>query len=137
MKRWVAGIVCAAACMGAVQYVSAQTSSDEAVKTRLDQVASSYTKGNTFMGTVLVVKGDDVLLNKGYGKASLEWGIANEPDVKFRLGSLTKQFTATLVLQLQQEGKLNIDDPVSKYLPDTPKAWEKITLAELLDFKWL
>jgi CubicO group peptidase (beta-lactamase class C family) len=52
--------------------------------------------------------------------------------VKFRLGSLTKQFTATLVLLLQQDGKLKIEDPVSKYLPNSPKAWEKITLANLL-----
>jgi len=59
-------------------------------------------------------------------------GQRNAPDVKFHLGSVTKQFTATLVLLLQQDGKLNIDDPVSKYLPDTPKTWEKITLAELL-----
>ncbi len=84
------------------------------------------------MGTVLVAEGDQLLLNKGYGMAELEWNIPNEPDVKFRLGSLTKQFTATLVLLLQQDGKLNIADPVSKYLPDAPKTWEKITLANLL-----
>jgi CubicO group peptidase (beta-lactamase class C family) len=84
------------------------------------------------MGTVLVVDGDKVLLDKGYGMADLGWGNANAPDVKFHLGSLTKQFTAALVLLLQEDGKLKIDDPVSKYLPDTPKTWEKITLAELL-----
>jgi CubicO group peptidase (beta-lactamase class C family) len=102
------------------------------MKTRLDQVASSYTSGNAFMGTVLVVDGDRVLLDKGYGMADVEWNIPNEPAAKFRLGSLTKQFTATLVLLLQQDGKLNINDPVSKYLPDSPKTWEKITLANLL-----
>jgi CubicO group peptidase (beta-lactamase class C family) len=64
--------------------------------------------------------------------ADLEWGNADTPDVKFRLGSLTKQFTATLVLLLQEDGKLKVDDPVSKYLPDAPKTWEKITLANLL-----
>jgi CubicO group peptidase (beta-lactamase class C family) len=84
------------------------------------------------MGTVLVVNGDKVLLDKGYGMADLEWGNADTPDVKFRLGSLTKQFTATLVLLLQEDGKLKVDDPVSKYLPDAPKTWEKITLANLL-----
>jgi CubicO group peptidase (beta-lactamase class C family) len=102
------------------------------MKARLDQVASSYTPKNAFMGAVLVVDGDRVLLDKGYGMADLEWGNANAPDVKFRLGSLTKQFTATLVLLLEQDGKLKIDQPVSKYLPDTPKVWEKITLANLL-----
>lgn len=99
---------------------------------RLDAVASSYSKDNAFMGSVLVAEGDRILLNKGYGLASLEWNVPNAPDVKFRIGSISKQFTASLVLLLQQDGKLNIDDPVKKYLPDSPKAWEKITLAELL-----
>lgn len=132
MKRWIAGAasVCAFA-LGCAIGVS-QSTNDAAVEARLDQVVDSYTAGNAFMGTVLVVDGDRVLLDKGYGMADLEWGNPNAPDVKFRLGSLTKQFTATLVLLLQQDGKLKIDDPVSKYLPDAPKAWEKITLANLL-----
>lgn len=123
----VAGLFALTGAMG-----MAQSQDEAAMKARLEQVASPYTTGNAFMGTVLVVEGDRVLLDKGYGMADLEWGNANAPDVKFRLGSLTKQFTAALVLLLQQDGKLNIDDPVGKYLPDTPKTWEKITLAELL-----
>lgn len=84
------------------------------------------------MGTALVVEGDRVLLDKGYGMANLAWQVPNTPEAKFRLGSLTKQFTATLILLLQQDGKLNVNDPVSKYLPDAPAAWAKITLANLL-----
>jgi CubicO group peptidase (beta-lactamase class C family) len=110
----------------------AQGADDTAANGRMDRVASSYTNGNEFMGAVLVADGDRVLLNKGYGSADLEWNIPNAPDVKFRLGSLTKQFTAALVLLLQQDGKLNISDPVTRDLPDPPKTWEKITLAELL-----
>lgn len=125
-------VMVAGACALACATSDAQGTDDAAVKTRLDQVANSYTQGNAFMGTVLVAEADRLLLNKGYGSAVLEWNIPNEPDAKFRLGSLTKQFTATLVLLLQQDGKLNIADPVSKYLPDAPKTWEKITLAELL-----
>ena len=132
MKRWIVGAAWACVCSLGCAVGVAQSADEVAVKARLDQVASSYTAGNAFMGTVLVVDGDRVLLDKGYGMADLEWGNANAPDVKFRLGSLTKQFTATLVLLLQQDGKLKIEDPVSKYLPDAPKAWEKITLANLL-----
>src|SRR5450631_614095 len=132
MRRGVVGAMLACACLLAVLIGRAQGTDQTDVKTRLDQVANSYTAGNAFMGTVLVVDGDHVLLDKGYGMADLEWGNANAPDVKFRLGSLTKQFTATLVLLLQQDGKLKIDDPVGKYLTDAPKSWEKITLAELL-----
>jgi CubicO group peptidase (beta-lactamase class C family) len=123
-------IATALACVGARNL--AQSTDESAVKARMDQVSTSYTTGNAFMGSVLVVDGDRVLLDKGYGSADLEWNIPNAPDVKFRLGSLTKQFTATLVLLLQQDGELKISDPVSRYLPDEPKTWEKITLAELL-----
>ena len=110
----------------------AQTTDEATVKARLEQIANSYTSNSAFMGTVLVVEGDHVLLDKGYGMANLEWQVPNVPEAKFRLGSLTKQFTATLILLLQQDGKLNVNDPVSKYLPNTPPAWAKITIANLL-----
>jgi CubicO group peptidase (beta-lactamase class C family) len=132
MREWIIGAACAVVLTGLAPIAIGQTADEAAMKTRLDQVANSYTANNAFMGTVLVTEGDKVLLDKGYGKAVVEWDIANTPEAKFRLGSLTKQFTATLVLLLQQDGKLKIDDPVSKYLPDTPKTWEKITLANLL-----
>lgn len=121
-------LVLCAATVGAQE--KAAPSVDRAA--RMEQVVNAYTKDNGFMGTVLVVDGDTVLLNKGYGMAVEEWNIPNAPDVKFRLGSLTKQFTASLVLLLEQDGKLRIEDPVSKYLPDTPAAWAKVTLANLL-----
>ena len=99
---------------------------------RMDQIVRSYTAENAFMGTVFVSEGDHVLLDKSYGSADLEWNIPNAPDVKFRLGSLTKQFTVALILLLQEDGKLDIRDPVSKYLPDAPQTWQKVTLAELM-----
>ena len=109
-----------------------QTPAPAKVTERLDAVVQSYTANQAFMGTVLVAQGDRVLLDKGYGMADLEWNIPNTPEVKFRLGSLTKQFTAALVLLLQQDGKLRSEDPIVKYLPDAPPAWAKITLANLL-----
>jgi len=105
---------------------------ESAVKARLDAVAQSHTPGNTFMGSVLVADGDRVLLNKGYGMARVEWNIPNAPDVKFRIASLTKQFTAALILLLQQDGRLRIEDTAGKYLPNAPAHWARITLAELL-----
>ena len=133
MLRRVFAVVLASVCLlGTASLCAVQTKDEAALKNRLEQIANSYTPKNAFMGTVLVVEGDRVLLDKGYGMASLEWQVPNAPDAKFRLGSLTKQFTATLVLLLQQDGKLNVNDPVSKYLPDAPPAWAKITLANLL-----
>lgn len=102
------------------------------MKDRLDAVIRSYVTTSHFMGAVLVVKDDEVLIDRGYGLADVEWSMPNSPDTVFRLASLTKQFTAALVLQLQQDGKLHIDDPVSRYLSNTPKSWSSITLAELL-----
>ena len=98
-----------------------QKVSEASLRERLEQIANSYTADNTFMGYVLVARGNEILLNKGYGKANLEQNIPNDPDTKFRIGSLTKQFTAALVLLLQQDGELRIEDPVRKYLPDAPK----------------
>jgi CubicO group peptidase (beta-lactamase class C family) len=112
--------------------VAAQNVSEASLRERLEQIANSHTADNTFMGSVLVARGNKILLNKGYGKASLERNIPNDPDTKFRIGSLTKQFTAALVLLLQQDGNLRIEDPVRKYLPDAPESWDKITLIELL-----
>ena len=76
----------------------AQDANPSAVKARLDAVAAAYTPGNAFMGSVLVVNDDQVLLDKGYVMADVERNISNTPDTKFRLGSLTKQFTSALIL---------------------------------------
>ncbi len=96
---------------------------------RIEQVIQSH---QDFMGTVLVARGNDVLFDKGYGSANLEWAIPNAPTVKFRLGSVTKQFTAASILLLEERGKLNINDPVKKYMPDAPAAWDKVTIFHLL-----
>src|ERR1700757_26684 len=95
---------------------------------RMDQIMQSYVAGNHFMGTVLVARGGQVLFSKGYGSANLEWSVPNTPDTKFRLGSVTKQFTAASILLLEERGKLGVNDPVNKYLPDAPAAWDKITI---------
>lgn len=99
---------------------------------RMEQVVQSYVTAKQFMGSVLVAKGDQIILNKGYGYANVEWQVPNSPESKFRLGSITKQFTAACVLLLEERGKLKIDDPVKKYMPDAPAAWDKITFFHLL-----
>lgn len=98
----------------------------------MDDVVQSYVRDKTFMGTVLVARGNDVILSKGYGSANLEWNIPNTPTTKFRLGSITKQFTAASILLLEERGMLKLDDPIKKYIPDTPAAWDKITIFHLL-----
>jgi CubicO group peptidase (beta-lactamase class C family) len=81
---------------------------------------------------VLVAKDGQPVFRRGYGLANSEWDIPNTPETKFRLGSITKQFTAASILQLVEAGKVSIDDPISKYYPDAPTAWEKVTIYHLL-----
>ncbi len=99
---------------------------------RMDQIVQSYVADHRFMGTALVARGDEVLFNKAYGFANLEWNVANTPGTKFRLGSVTKQFTAASILLLEERGKLSVNDPVKKHMPDAPAAWDKVTIVHLL-----
>jgi CubicO group peptidase (beta-lactamase class C family) len=99
---------------------------------RMDQIVQSYVTSEHFTGTVLVARGAQVVFSKGYGSANLEWNIPNSPNTKFRLGSVTKQFTAASILLLEERGKLSVSDPVKKYLPDAPAAWDEITIFNLL-----
>ncbi|QWC55909.1 serine hydrolase [Erythrobacter sp. 3-20A1M] len=94
--------------------------------------ADAESESGQFMGAVLVARDGTVLFDRGYGDADLEWNIANDGDTKFRIGSLTKQFTAVATLMLRDQGKLKLDAPVSTYLPDTPPAWAKVTVRNLL-----
>src|SRR4029450_13167276 len=64
--------------------------------------------------------------------AHLEWDIPNTPATKFRLGSITKQFTAASILLLEERGKLTLTDPIKKYVPEAPAAWDTITIFNLL-----
>lgn len=98
----------------------------------MDAFVQSHLATGQFMGAVLVARGDEVLLSKGYGMANLEQETPNSPETVFRLGSLTKQFTAAAILQLQDQGLLNVKDRVSRYLPDFPHG-DEITLHQLLN----
>jgi CubicO group peptidase (beta-lactamase class C family) len=94
-------------------------------------VQAHLATGN-FMGAVLVARGDEVLFQGGYGKADLELDVPNTPESVFRLGSLTKQFTAAAILQLQEQGLLDINDTVDRYLPGYPHG-DEITIYQLLN----
>lgn len=100
---------------------------------KIDAIVRQYVDNKQFNGTVLVAEKGQVIFKKGYGMANMEWAIANTPDTKFRLGSITKQFTAMLIMQLVEQGKLELAEPITTYLPDYPKATgSKITTHHLL-----
>lgn len=123
-------LVCALVLAAVIQSPASAVPLDAA---RMDEVVQSYTDSGKFMGAVLVARDGQALLDKGYGYANLEWQVANTPDTRFRLGSLTKQFTAATILLLQERGQLRLSDPVRTYLPDAPAAWDGITVQSLLN----
>ena len=84
----------------------------------MEQVVQSFATSKTFSGSILVARGDQVIYEQGSGR--------------HRVASLTKQFTAAAILLLEERGKLRIDDPVKTHLPNTPAAWEGMTIFHLL-----
>ncbi|HET8775256.1 MAG TPA: serine hydrolase [Thermoanaerobaculia bacterium] len=105
--------------------------------TKAEQIDALLTKANElrqFNGTVLVADSSGVVFKRGYGYANFEWQIPNTPDVRFRLGSITKQFTSMVVMQLVSEGKIKLDGKITDYLPDYRKdTGDRVTIAQLLN----
>lgn len=100
---------------------------------KIDALLSAYNKQRYFNGSALVAENGKVILRKGYGLANMEWQIPNGPDTKFRLGSITKQFTSMVIMQLVSEGKINLDEKITTYLPDYRKeTGGKVTVRQLL-----
>ena len=98
----------------------------------IDDLLTQTYKPNEPGAAVIVVKDGKVVFRKGYGMANLELGVPVEPDMVFRLGSITKQFTAVAILMLVEQGKLSLDDDLTKFLPDYPTKGQKITITHLL-----
>lgn len=100
---------------------------------KIDQLISQYSACCAFTGTVLVSDHDHIIFEKGYGMANREWNIPNTPDVKFRLGSITKQFTSMLIMQQVAKGTIKLDGHLSDYLPYYRKdTGSKVTISQLL-----
>jgi CubicO group peptidase (beta-lactamase class C family) len=100
---------------------------------RIDALMAQYHQKGQFNGTILVAEKGNVIIKKGYGMADMEWDIPNAPDTKFRLGSITKQFTSMLIMQLVQEGKIKLDGKLSDYLPYYRKdTGDRVTIHNLL-----
>jgi D-alanyl-D-alanine carboxypeptidase len=106
----------------------------EAALAALSAKAEEAVKNDQFSGAVLVAKNGKVLLEKVWGKANRETGAPNTLDTQFRLGSMNKMFTAVATLQLVEAGKLALNDPIGKYLPDYPNkdVASKVTVRHLL-----
>lgn len=104
-----------------------------AVADKVDDYVKAEIQRRNIPGLSLaVVRNGKVIKAKGYGHANLEWKISATPQTVYEIGSLTKQFTAAAVMMLAEEGKLSLDDAISKHLSNTPEAWKGITLRQIL-----
>lgn len=119
-------------CKFALLFLVALVAAAQDLSGRFDEIVRARATAGQFIGNVLIAKGDHVLFEKSYGLANVEWTVPNAADSKFRIGSVTKQFTAAGILLLEDRGKLKTDDLVSKYVPNAPAAWSKITIYNLL-----
>ncbi len=104
---------------------------DKAAK--IDEVMKKIAENRQFNGSVLVAEKGEIIYKNGFGYANMDWKIPNNPDTKFRIGSITKQFVALQIMQLVDEGKIKLDGKLTDYLPEYRKdTGDKITIHHLL-----
>lgn len=109
-------------------------SSRAALIARLDSLAGAPVEEGRAVGiSVAVVRGADTLLLRGYGEADIELDVPTPDGAVYEIGSVTKQFTAAAILQLRDEGKLDLDADATTYLPDYPTAGHRLPVRRLLD----
>jgi CubicO group peptidase (beta-lactamase class C family) len=106
--------------------IHAQTPAQE-----INELLKQYTKQNSFNGVVLVAQKGKILLEQGYGYKNATAKLLNDSNTVFQIGSITKQFTSAIILQLQEQHKLSVQDKLSKYIPDYPNG-DSITIENLL-----
>lgn len=104
----------------------------QGIDSRVQELMEARVQSDRFSGSILVARDGKVLVRRGYGMANREHDVTNTPETKFRLGSITKQFTAMAVMILQEQGKLDVHETIKTYLPDCPAAWAEITVHHLL-----
>jgi CubicO group peptidase (beta-lactamase class C family) len=114
--------------------VQAQTSEPARIASAVDSIVAAGLAGGRAAGaSVAVVRAADTLVMKGYGYADLEFDVATPERAIYEIGSITKQFTAAALLQLVEQGKVNLDAPITDYLPTYPLQGHTLTVRRLMD----
>ena len=112
--------------------VTSATASQQSLAAELDKLISPHYKADAPGATVIVVKDGTTVFRKAYGLADIARKVPLTPETSLRLGSITKQFTAVGILLLAEEGKLSVQDDITKYLPGYPTHGKKISIEHLL-----
>ncbi|MEQ1823143.1 MAG: serine hydrolase [Fimbriimonadaceae bacterium] len=117
----------------ALMAMNSDIPSTEAILSRSNRYMSDAVRFDHFSGSVLISRKGRILLNKGFGYAQAERKIQNKSTTKFRIGSVSKQFTAAAIMRLQEQGKLKTSDSITKFIKSAPSAWAGITIKNLLN----
>ncbi|PXX41432.1 serine hydrolase [Undibacterium pigrum] len=125
------GNVCMPAAAATFTAAANAISSNTAMRKTMDSYLQTTFKPGLPGAAVLVLRDGQPVFKKAYGKASLELNVAMQTDAVFHVASVSKQFTGAALLKLAEQGKLDVQAPVSQYLPDTPPAWAAMTLSHL------
>lgn len=112
--------------------IFAQQKDDQVLFAEFDKMLSEQYKANETGVTALVARKGQIIYKKAFGMANMEHNIPMQVDDIFRIGSITKQFTAIAILQLMEQGKLNLQDSINQFIPDYPTQGYKITIEHLL-----
>lgn len=103
----------------------------EMIKDKLIKYMDSWAKVDRFSGTALICEKDDIILQRSYGYANVQYKITNKINTKYKIASYTKQFTAAAILKLYESGKIKLEDTIEKYIPEYRHS-ESITIHHLL-----
>lgn len=121
-------LICALLCTG---IACCQASTDRQIAKRMEAYLKPFVETSNLSGAVLVARKSRVLFRHSYGMANYELLVPNSPETRFHIASVSKSFTAAAILQLQEQGRLSLADPVSRFLPDFPNG-DRISLDNLL-----
>jgi CubicO group peptidase (beta-lactamase class C family) len=99
---------------------------------KAEALIQRYVDDGRFQGVVLVRSGGETLIRRAYGWSNAEWDVPTTPAAKFRIGSITKQFAAAAVLQLQEQGQLSLEDRITRFYSEAPAEWSNVTIENLL-----
>jgi len=127
--HWAAVVLISAICARQVEAEEPNPAQTDAVDT---YIRAEMEKQRIPGAALLVSRGGKIVRAQGYGLANVELQVAVKPETIFQSGSMGKQFTATAIMMLVEEGKIGLDDPLTKYFPEAPAAWKQVTIRELL-----
>ena len=116
-------------CLNFAPRVQAETGD---VVAQINEYMDALVKAGKFNGSLLIARDGKVVVSKGYGMSNFELDVPNTPQTKFRIGSITKPFTAMAIMLLQQRGKLTVQESICKYVSECLASWQQITLHHLL-----